>query len=111
MNAKIANDEIVAKRQERTNLFYMANLGSEFMRVVSAYEKKDALLLSQSVARASGIIDKLLLNKKSDSEEKEVLILRDVLKSFSDNVDNNAFAKKSDIESYFNPFALRMLIQ
>ena len=93
---------------ERTNIFYMANLGSEFMRVFSAYEKKDMTAVRAAAMRAITITDTLLKNKKSDSEQKEITILKEMLTDFQN--DKPVASRKSDIEAYFQPFALRMML-
>ncbi len=93
---------------ERTNLFYMANLGSEFMRVFSAYEKKDMTAVHTASVRALAITETLLKNKKSDAEEKEIKILKEILSNFQNN-EPLVSIRKSDIETYFQPFALRMM--
>jgi len=93
---------------ERTNLFYMANLGSEFMRVFSAYEKKDMIAVHTASIRAIAIADTLLKNKKSNAEEKEITILKEILTNFQNNELINS-VRKNDIEAYFQPFALRMM--
>lgn len=92
---------------ERSNLFYMANLGSEFLRVFSAYEKKDMKATQSAAERCLSITDTLLKNKKSIGEEKEILMLKNIVSGFLNN--EPFIIKRSEIESYFNPFAVRMV--
>ncbi len=92
---------------ERTTLFYMANLGSEFVRVFNALDKNNELAGRAAVQRCFGIIEKLkgLEEMKSRSEETDRLI--DILNDFLLETPNYSISR-SQIENYFNPFALRL---
>ncbi len=86
----------------------MANLGSEFLRVVSAHEKNNREALLGAVKRCFGIIDALLAEPKSKSQKEEILILKKVLEDFGGEKRNYSI-KRKEIESYFNPFARRIM--
>ena len=94
---------------KKNNTFYMANLGSELMRAFLLREKGDKENATASALRCSKIIHDLAGSENSASELKELLILEDILKDFLENNLKNYSISKKDLESYFNPFAIRAM--
>lgn len=92
---------------ERNSLFYMANLGSEFVRVFNALDKKNESAGRAAANRCLGIIGKIrgLEDMKSRLAETDKLI--DILNDVFLEVPKYSISR-SQIETYFNPFAIRM---
>ena len=87
----------------------MANLGSEFIRAFLLREKGDEKNAKSSALRCSKIIKELIAGENKTSEVKEAMILEDILRDFMENNLKNYSISKKDLESYFNPFALRVM--
>lgn len=87
----------------RTSLFYMANLGSEVSRAISAYNKRDDTTLNASISRARSIMQKLEEFPELKGRTREIEILNNILeeKAFDENSGN--------LENYFVPFAMRLM--
>lgn len=94
---------------KRTNAFYMANLGSEFIRAFLLHEKGDEKHARLSALRCFKIINDLMRGENRSAEIKEVLILEDILRDFMENNLKNYSINRKDLESYFNPFAMRVM--
>lgn len=94
---------------KRTNTFYMANLGSEMIRAFLLREKGDEEYVRLSVLRCFKIINDLIRSENRPAEIKEVLILEDILRDFMENNLKNYSISRKDLESYFNPFAMRVM--
>jgi hypothetical protein len=104
MNIKIVKNS--NKMIERNACFYMANLGSEFHRILRSEELGDKKEIESACGRALSIIDKLLSLPEVKGREGEVEILREIIQ------DKKSFGRKFSIPakqiiSYFMPFALR----
>ncbi|MBI3632837.1 MAG: hypothetical protein HY226_00940 [Candidatus Vogelbacteria bacterium] len=92
---------------ERTALFYMANLGSEFIRVFNAFDKKNESACRLSAGRCLLIINKLRSLGEMKTREPEVSRLEDILNDILSG--NQVYTvTKFQVEKYFNPFALRV---
>jgi len=93
---------MVKKEQEnfKRDCFYMANLGSEVQRVLSWKEKGDKEATKNAYKRAISIIGKIKsFNNKSANAEMDIL-QKSLEKSVLD---------RSQMSSYFSPFALRVI--
>ena len=91
---------------ERTSLFLTANLGSEVVRLVTAFENGDQNLLLGAYERACRIIDELERFPEMKPREKEVSILRCVLE---DMTRGQTDVTPRFLKEYFTPFALRLM--
>ncbi|MFH0755407.1 MAG: hypothetical protein V1910_01945 [bacterium] len=91
---------------DRTSLFYMANLGSEFSRALSDYQKKDFEKMQNSLIRAKNIIMKIENFPEMKGRTGEI----EILKSILENLSQKKFElDKNQLIDYFNPFAIRYL--
>lgn len=89
----------------RTPLFYMANLGSEFTRAISAYEKQDSASLNASVKRAEKIIQTIENFPELKGRVGELEILNNILKDLKqEKLELNT----DHLKNYFLPFAIRL---
>lgn len=93
---------------DRTSLFYMANLGSEFSRVLLEYKNKDFEKMRQSISRAKNIIEKI----EEFPEMKERTGELEILKLIIDDLNLNQ--KKLEVNNehiinYFTPFVARYM--
>lgn len=95
---------------ERNHLFYLANLGSEMLRVFSALEKGDIELKRSSIDRCNNLIDKIIKSDNLIDKNHEVFILKQILDSLLIDESKEFFITKKEINNYFNPFALRLSI-
>ena len=93
---------------ERNANFYMANLGSEFLRFFNAFEKKDKQLILASAERCASLIEKVLSFEEMKAREGEIAVLKEILNDFTKD-HQKYHITKSNLESYFNPFALSLL--
>lgn len=92
----------------RTSLFLMANLGSEVSQIFSHAEKGDWKMAELSASRAVKIIDELLKHSEMRGRTGEIDILKEVIEdAFSQR--RRFKVKKSEIDEYFMPFALRFM--
>lgn len=92
----------------RTPLFFTANLGSEVSQIFSHVEKGEFKMAESSATRAVKIIDELLKHSEMRGRTGEIEILKEVIKdAFSQR--RRFKVKKSEIDEYFMPFALRFL--
>ncbi|KKP56629.1 MAG: hypothetical protein UR80_C0019G0007 [Parcubacteria group bacterium GW2011_GWB1_35_5] len=93
--------------QERPLYFYVANLGSEIQRVLVWKEKGDKESMQTAFKRVISIIDKIKsFNNKSANTEMDILqkYLEELVLGNEKTVLN-----RSQISSFFNPFALRVV--
>ncbi len=97
------------KTKQRGSLFLMANLGSEISRVFSSWRKGNKELLETSVNRSNKIIDDLLADEQMKKRASEILILRDVMDDLVKNNLANYRINEAQLQSYFIPFALRVM--
>lgn len=88
----------------------MANLGSEFIRAFNAYEKKDMLTCKDSSERCFAMIEILMSMPEMKNRQTEICLSKNILNIFLDNNPENYFVTKRHIQSYFEPFALKILI-
>lgn len=97
-------------KAERTSLFLMANLGAEAKRIFSAKENKDDKSANEALSRAIDIISKLKDLPDMKKRSREINLLAEAIK---DAIEPNPKFKISseNIESYFLPFALRLMSQ
>lgn len=86
--------------QEKPIYFYVANLGSEIQRFLGWKEKGDNEAMQNAYKRAISIIEKIR-SFGNQSANVEMNILQ---KALEENILN-----RSQISSYFNPFALRVM--
>lgn len=95
-------------KSERSPLFLMANLGSEVSQIFSHIEKGDLPSAKSSRSRAERIVRMLLLHPGMKNRTGEVEILEEIMEDVF--VPHRRFLiTKVEIESYFLPFALRIL--
>lgn len=92
----------------RTPLFLMANLGSEMSQIFSYMEKGELKMAQSARSRANIIITELLAHSDMKGRTGEVEILSEIIEDvFASN--RRYKVKKSEIEEYFMPFALRLM--
>lgn len=92
----------------RTPLFLMANLGSEVSQIFSHIEKGDLSSAKSSRSRAERIVRAILLHPSMKNRTGEVEILEEIMEDVF--VPHRRFSiTKAEIDSYFLPFALRVL--
>ena len=94
---------------EKNATFYMANLGSELLRLFIWREKKDEHNAKASALRCLKIIKDLQQVSSKPGAIKEAHILEDIIKDFMENDLKNYSISKEDLEKYFNPFAMRVM--
>ena len=92
----------------RTATFYIANLGSEVARLHSALEKGDSELAAGAQQRAREIFTKLAEMPMRESAKAEMRILKEVVEDLPRPEHRFAVSKQS-LESYFLPFARKVL--
>ena len=86
--------------QEKPIYFYVANLGSEIQRVFVWKEKGDIEAMTNAYDRTVAIIKKIK-SFGNQNANIEMDILSEALKK--------DILNRSQISSYFNPFALRVM--
>ena len=93
---------------ERTTTFLMANLGSEIVRFFGL--KKNGLtgMAKASAERALKIVDSLLNRPDVGGGKEEVKILKMIIEDALSDKPVCTVTEK-ELNSYFNPFALRVL--
>lgn len=90
----------------RTPLFYMANLGSEFYRILLEYKNKDFEKMHGSILRAKNIIEKIKKFPEIKGRTGEL----DILKSIIDDLDQKKLKINNEhLINYFTPFAMRFM--
>ncbi len=94
---------------ERDANFFMANLGSEFTRMLSARARNDERELHESAKRALAIADAALALQGPHGRE-EVLLLKKIINDIP-NRDTAYSLTKKEVESYFRPFAMKEMTQ
>lgn len=93
---------------ERTPAFYLANLGSEVLRLQAALAKNDTELTEGALKRARAIFDTLAHVSLRPAERKEIELLRDVVEDMPK--EKHAFSiQPQTLHDYFMPFAKRVL--
>ena len=92
---------------QRTPVFYMANLGAEVSRALSARETGDMQGVKEAVQRSLLIIEKILIFNEMKPRAPEIDILKNVL----ENLTNANFSSREseNLKSYFYPFASRLI--
>lgn len=92
----------------RTPQFYMANLGSEVVGMYSALDKGDSDTCRTCYERAKKIIADWRILEVRESARAEMKKLEEVI---DDLMSGTPLLKvpKAEIESYFMPFALRLM--
>ncbi len=95
-------------QNQRTSLFLMANLGAEVSRLLSFKEKGDYIRTKETLDRANHILAEVrkLPDMKKRLEEIDLLsaVIADILKT-----EPIFHVSSRHIQSYFSPFALRLL--
>ena len=95
---------------ERTNLFLMANLGSEFAQLFMFLRTQRHTLAEHAGLRAKKILEELRGRPDMGPRKVEVdmltLIIDDALL-----VNRTLEITESQMENYFQPFALRLFAQ
>lgn len=91
----------------RTPLFYMANLGAEVSRLCAARDRSEADAAAP-LNRCLKIIDDYARVETVPSHMQEVSILRDVITDIA-RKDRRFRVSPEELESYFVPFATRLL--
>lgn len=89
---------------KRDSLFYMANLGSEFSRVLKNHREGNRSGLESAINRARGILEILKTMPDMHSRLGELRILESILERAGAG---NLEIPLAHLESYFVPFALR----
>ncbi len=92
----------------RTPAFYIANLGSEVARLNSALEKGDSELAAGAQRRAREIFAKLAEMPMRKSAKAEMRILQEVVEDVP-KLEHRFEVSKQSLESYFLPFARKVL--
>ncbi len=95
----------------RDTNFYMANLGSELIRMISARDKGDKTSSLSSAERCLSLIEKALDTAKSHLHRQEISILKDIVEDAVSETEHKYSITKKEVESYFYPFALRFMKQ
>lgn len=95
---------------QRTASFLMANLGSELIRFVALLKHGNQERILLSAERARGIIDELLAREDIGSGKQEVLLLRSIIEDALSKHPQYRISE-SELNSYFFPFAQRVLSQ
>ena len=90
----------------RTPLFYMANLGSEFSRILSEYQRGDFEKIQDSIIRAENIMGKIEEFPEMKGRTGELEILRSIIKDLSER---KLEINKEQLMDYFTPFAIRQM--
>jgi len=93
---------------QRTSLFLMANLGAEVSRIFSFKEKNEPERAKESLTRALGILQKVCALPEMKSRSDEMRILEEVLQDTAKTIPH-FHVSKSNLISYFRPFALRLI--
>ncbi len=91
----------------RTTTFYMANLGSELLRMLAARERNDEKAFRESARRSLALADSALAREHARGRE-EILTLKKIINDFLGGEARYAITKK-EIESYFFPFAIKQM--
>ncbi len=92
---------------ERTSLFLMANLGSEVSQIFSAKEMGNDSLALGAMNRAK-LIFLELKDLPETANNAEITILADVIDDIG-QVEKKYDVSKEELQSYFYPFAMRLL--
>lgn len=95
---------------ERTPLFLMANLGSEMTRLLIACESKDMEKLRGASSRAEKMLSEIEDFDEMQSRKDELEKIRYIIKDCNEK-SQKLFIDKKSLESYFVPFALRLVKQ
>ncbi len=88
----------------RSAQFFMANLGSEVSRLLSALEKGDKTLAVNCQKRAQDIVTKLRGFPEMKAREKEISILEAVINNFFEK-DKKFTIENQTLRDYLLPFA------
>ncbi len=93
---------------QRTTPFLIANLGSELIRFFALQKRKDIENAKLSAIRAFHIIDRIMNQKDIGNGKQEISILKRIIE---DSLSNSHMynISDSDLNSYFMPFASRVL--
>lgn len=91
---------------DRTTLFYMANLGSEFSRIFSEYKKKDFEKMRGSILRAENIIKKIEEFPEMKGRTGELDILKSIIRDLNQK---KLKINEEHLINYFTPFAARFM--
>ena len=95
-------------KTDRMSLFLMANLGSEVSQIFSYMEKGELKMAQSARSRANVIIAELLAHPDMKDRTGEVEILSEIIEDvFASS--RHFEVKKSEIEAYFMPFAMRLM--
>lgn len=95
---------------ERTDIFLMANLGSEVSRLLSARERGDTAEMEHSLERAETIFAALETSGISKGGHVEVKILKEVIKDVCSK-EPSLSVNPQALRDYFHPFTKQMLKQ
>ena len=112
MNIKIISKPITRSEAitspQRTTHFLIANLGAEMIRFFSLQKRKDTENAKLSAARALHIIDQIMQQKDIGNGKEEISMLKKIIE---DSLLNSHIynISESDLNSYFMPFASRVL--
>lgn len=93
---------------ERTPLFYMANLGPEVVRYFNFLEKGGDTSAEASRGRILVMTEKILAFDAMQTRRGEIEVLISVIQNPT-SLDGHISKTKSHLESYFLPFAHKML--
>ncbi len=91
---------------ERTPYFFMANLGSELIRLFSFLKKQEHEYARESARRALLIVDQLLGRSDINNGRAEVEVLKMLVEDALSSSPRYR-VQETELNSYFTPFALR----
>ncbi len=95
-------------KAKRTSMFLMANLGSEMSQFFSYAESGEWNMAQHAAERAEKIIARLLEHRDLKGRTGEVEILKEIIHDTISR-ERRFVVKKSEIEDYFLPLALRAI--
>ncbi|MBI2047586.1 MAG: hypothetical protein HYT27_00445 [Parcubacteria group bacterium] len=93
-------------KAKRTSTFLMANLGSEMSQLFSYTESGEWDMAQRAAERAEKIIAQLFEHRDLKGRTGEIEILREIIHDIISH-ERRFIVKKSEIEDYFLPLALR----
>lgn len=92
---------------QRSELFLIANLGSEVAKIFSAKKSGNNFMLETALKKTESMMSELK-NIPETKENKEIEMLADIVGDFKET--NHKYnIPKEDFEAYFYPFAVRLM--
>jgi hypothetical protein len=93
---------------KRTSAFFMANLGSEATRIMSAREHNNQTEMSSCYERALKILKEIISLPDMNTRAIEIKILSDLIHDMASS-NPRLHVSRKNLSSYFTPFALRVM--